>query len=177
MYILYIIIKRSLHLSIINYQFYRIRGFISTLQVTVIISSNESIVFTGKSFAFQVNRANNEDVVGNVFNVDLGNIEEAMNISNPITKDDLKLLMTILDNSTASVTTTSAVFNQHPSCAKEEDRRIGYSVFRTDALFPDEENGTVTSLIVGLTISCNKTKITSGNESEVSISLVDEEVR
>ena len=134
-------------------------------------------MFTGRSFAFQVNRVNNEEIVGNVFNVDLGNIEEAMNTSNPIAKDDLKLLMTILDNSTASVSTTSTIFNQHPSCATEEDRRIGYSVFRTDALFPDEKNGTVTSLIVGLTVSCNMTKITSGNESEVSISLVGEEVR
>ena len=133
-------------------------------------------MFTGRSFAFQVNRVNNEEIVGNVFNVDLGNIEEAMNTSNPIAKDDLKLLMTILDNSTASVSTTSTIFNQHPSCATEEDRRIGYSVFRTDALFPDEKNGTVTSLIVGLTVSCNMTKITSGNESEVSISLVGEEV-
>lgn len=159
----------------------RIRDSITTLQATVNISANETIMFTRNTFAIQVKSVQSDEYVGEVFNVDLGNIEQAMNLSRTIMNEDLKTLMEVLDNSTASISATSSLLDQRASCPAEADRRIGYSVFRTTSLFPSDDSDTVTSLIIGITVSCNRTQVTDDSAiddsaTDVSVTLQSNKV-
>lgn len=156
--------------------FNRIRNSITTLQATVNISANETIMFTRNTFAIQVKSVKSDEYVGQVFNVDLGSIEQAMNLSKEIKEEDLKTLMEALDNSTASISAAGPLLNQRAGCPVGGDRRIGYSVFRTTSLFPTNDSDTVTSLIIGITVSCNMTQVTDDNATEVAITLQSAEV-
>lgn len=146
----------------------RIRDSITTLQATVNIPANETIMFTRNTFAIQVKSVQSDEYVGEVFNVDLGNIEQAMNLSRTIMNEDLKTLMEVLDNSTASISATSSLLDQRASCQVGADRRVGYSVFRTTSLFPSDDSDTVTSLIIGITVSCNRTQVTDDSATDDS---------
>ena len=109
-------------------------------------------MFTGNAFAVQVRRVDCGGYAGDVFNVILGKIEDAMDTSNEIKPEDLKTLMEVVDNATASISTAS-LFDQPDKCSASSETQIGYSVFRTSALFPNSDNDTVTSIIIGITVT------------------------
>lgn len=128
-------------------------------------------MFTRNTFAIQVKSVQSDEYEGEVFNVDLGSIEQAMNLSRTIREEDLKTLMEVLDNSTASISATGSLFGRRAECPVGGDRRIGHSVFRTTSLFPSNDSDTVTSLIIGITVSCNRTRVTNDSATEVSVTL------
>ena len=108
---------------------------------TVVINENETeSVFGYEKYALQVQNIDPVDFSGQIFVVDLGSVEEALN-STRITQDDLNItsLMSLVTNATATVRIQKSLINQTGYCQTEgfnaSQQRLSYSVFLSDILF------------------------------------------
>lgn len=110
----------------------------------VILSENETdgkTVFGYETYALQVQELNLLQFNGQMFTVDLGSVEEALNTKR-ILEDDLntsEILMSILANATASVTVPSNLIDETEYAqilnVNSSYQRLSYSVFLSDILF------------------------------------------
>ena len=84
---------------------------------------------------------NRDSFLGEVFSVDLGTVQQALNISEDIDQTRLITMIAALSNATASLQVPSTIFdrNQMSSQTDMPKQRLSYGVFLTDALFQSEE--------------------------------------
>ena len=119
-------------------------------------------VFNFDTFALQVEKIDPNSFNGQTFVVDLGSVEEAVNISQGIDEDSLVTtdgILDILTDATASVKLPSTFLDNctDPETMSEVSRRLSYSVFVSDVLFQPENRTRykVGSIIVAAKTTCS----------------------
>ena len=131
---------------------------------TVVINENETeSVFGYEKYALQVQDIDPVDFSGQIFVVDLGSVEEALN-STRITQDDLNIasLMSLVTNATATVKIQKSLINLTRYCQMDgfnaSQQRLSYSVFLSDILFQSlnrSDNKVANgSIIVSMRLNC-----------------------
>ena len=82
-----------------------------------------------------------DSFLGEVFSVDLGTVQQALNNSDQIDQTRLITMMDALSNATASLQVPSTILdrNQMSSHTDSPKQRLSYGLFLTDALFQTEE--------------------------------------
>ena len=120
-------------------------------------------VFTFKTFAIKIQELDTSDEFeGQSFSVNLGSVEDSMNISGPISPNSLvssDIAVEVSTRPTASIQLPNDLFM---SCGLSgTQRRLSYSVFLSDVLFQNEtqrRNGLrVGSIILAPRLLCNRT--------------------
>ena len=128
------------------------------------ITNTTTATFTRTTFALQVNNINASSFQGETFSVNLGSVEEAMDISSAIREEAIETtpLDMAYQNRTASVQVPKSVFQELGQAGDQQ--RLSYAVFLKDTLFQssdqNQSNLTVGSVIVAVTVNG-----TSGNDS------------
>ena len=113
-------------------------------------------MFLQRTFALQVQSVNVSSLNGQTFNVDLGSVDEARNITEDIEDGDLITIENAIDalnNATAAVHVSEGLLEY---CSRgRETQRLGYSVFLFDTFFRGQDtNTTIGSLIVSTRLKC-----------------------
>ena len=113
-------------------------------------------MFSFRTFALQVQNIDSSSFKGQTFNVDLGSVEEAMNITGTIEDSALITLedvMDVLNNATAAIQISEQLLEQ--CTLGEKTQRLSYSVFLFDTFFRSQDpNLTIGSLIVAARLKC-----------------------
>ena len=146
---------------------FRVLESLSAFLNGVILPENGTVnrtIFAFKTFALQVVEIDPHQFSGQTFTVNLGTVEDAMNITDKIQEDALvtsQIIMEILTNATASINIPENLINEQQSCELNTSvlysQRLSYSVFLSDILFQDlnqsqyEEIG---SIIIAAQLRC-----------------------
>ena len=114
---------------------------------------NGSQIFFFFFFAIQVRDIDINSFSGEVFSVDLGPFEEALNHSSLIPEEAIQVTMETLANVTASITVPPNLITdlQHEANQSVESQRLSYSVFLSDVLFMSP-NQTAQNMSIGTVI-------------------------
>ena len=121
------------------------------------ITNTTSAIFTRKTYALQVNDIVTSNFQGQTFSVDLGSVQEAMNISSIIREEAIETISRIkaYQNWTASVQVPASIFQDLGQSGGQQ--RLSYAVFVRDTLFQSSEenqsNLTVGSVIVAVRVN------------------------
>lgn len=125
-------------------------------------TTDNRTVFSFDTFALQVEKIDPNNFIGQTFLVDLGSVEEAVNISQGIDEDSLLATGAILDvltNATASVQLPPTFLDNctNPDINSEFSQRLSYSVFVSDVLFQPENRTRykVGSIVVAAKSACD----------------------
>ena len=130
------------------------------------ITNSTSATFTRKTYALRVNDINTSNFEGETLSVNLGSVQEAMNIGGNIKEEAIETTSgkKVYQNRTASVQVPASVFRDLGQSSGQQ--RLSYAVFVRDTLFQssdeNQSNLTVGSIIV--TVRVNGTAA-SGNLS------------
>ena len=129
------------------------------------LASNESnlnnqTVFTFNTFAINIHNIDNtDDFEGPSFSVNLGSVEDAMNISKAIPRE----VLVVSDNISASATSSVQLPNDlFMSCGLSSESitqiRVSFSVFLSDVLFQNKNQRhlKVGSIVVAPRLQCNR---------------------
>lgn len=125
------------------------------------VPGNSSEVLYGlDTYALQVQDINPDSFSGKTFMVILGDVQDALraerNIGGSLVTS--KMVMEILENSTASVQLPDGFLDSAQGCTSESllsDIRLSFSVFLTDVLFQSQQNQSgIGSIIVATRLSC-----------------------
>ena len=119
---------------------------------------NTSSKFVRQTFALQVQSIDISSLNGETFNVDLGSVAEAMNITGNIEESNLITIenaVNALSNATAAIHISDDLLEY---CTRgRTNQRLGYSVFLFDTLFRNQnENTTIGSLIIAARLRCGE---------------------
>ena len=128
--------------------------------------NSSKAVFGFETYALQLQDIDPSLFNGQLFTVNLGSVENAMELNRDIEESLMtsEMAMEVLRNSTASVELPNDLLDSIPGCAGDmnPELRLSYSVFLTDNLFqsPQTQNKTdIGSIIVAVRLGC------SGNAS------------
>ena len=115
-------------------------------------NEGQSQIFSRRNFALQVQEVDPKEFAGETFSVDLGSIEEAMNLSQSI--DPSALQTSTLASSMSNATGSLSVDENILKGSNSDKVRLGYTVFVSSSLFPTASNNTtVASVIFHLRLS------------------------
>ena len=140
---------------------YRLLRSLSDFLDMVILSENKTdgkTVFGYERYALQVQQLNLLQFNGQMFTVDLGSFEEALNTTR-ILEEDLntsEILMSVLVNATTSVIVPSNFIDESEYAqilgVNSSHQRLSYSVFLSDILFQsvNQSQYNVGSIIVSV---------------------------
>ena len=151
--------------------------------------TNNKTIFGFVTYALQVQEFDPLKFNGQMFTVNLGSVEEAMN-STGIQEKDLitsEIVMSVLTNATASVRIPSDLIHEmgytDNNCQVESlnssQHRLGYSVFLSDILFQSltQSQYRVGSIIISVRLKCLESNLTMPiqttfrTDSQVNITL------
>ena len=101
-------------------------------------STERKEIYTLDNFAIQVQDVDRDNFRGEVFSVDLGTVQQAINTSEQIDQTRLITMMDALSNATVSLQIPATIFDRNPTM-NEPKQRLSYGLFLSDALFQTEE--------------------------------------
>lgn len=132
--------------------------FLDEVEINNFNTSSNTTKFLQQTFALQVQNIDISSLNGETFNVDLGSVAEAMNITRDIEESDLITIENVvnaLSNATAAIHVSEELLEY---CTRgRTNQRLGYSVFLSDTLFRNQdENTTVGSLIIAARLRCGE---------------------
>ena len=161
----------------------RVLDSLESFQDKVILSDDENDtlqerVFAFETFALQLQEVDPETYQAQTFIVNLGSIEEILNISGKIPDNSLMIqdtMMEILSNATASVQLPDDLLD-HLVCNEMNTseanttsaRRLSYSVFLSNALFQSTETD---EYELGSVIIAARMNINCGNSTNLNTSI------
>ena len=152
-------------------------------------TENATSTFAFKTFAIQIEEIDPQMYQGQSFSVNLGSVQDTMNITEKIPADRLKTTDTTrgistTDNtkrtsnsSTASIQLPENLFNELSHCiptSSSAQARVSYSVFLSDILFQNEDQKHLElgSIIVAARLQCDtNTTINLKTPIEVSFQI------
>ena len=139
--------------KLLTAQYFRILSSLRTFGDAVVFDQDneeQSQIFSRRNFALQVQEVDPNEFAGESFNVDLGSVEEAMNLSQNISSSALQTLASSRSNATGSLSVDENILKGSNSSKV----RLGYTVFVSSTLFPTASNNTtVASVIFHLSLS------------------------
>ena len=157
---------------------YRLLDSLTNFSNKLEITNATSVTFTRTTFAIQVNNINASSFQGETFSVNLGSVEEAVDISSTIREEALETAsgnMTY-QSSTASVRVPRSVFQELGLVGDQQ--RLSYAVFLRDTLFQssdqNQSNLTVGSVIVAVTV--NGTSVGGNLSTPITVTFQASEV-
>ena len=121
------------------------------------ITNSTSATFTRKTYALRVNDINTSNFEGETLSVNLGSVQEAMNIGGNIKEEAIETTSgkKVYQNRTASVQVPASVFRDLGQSSGQQ--RLSYAVFVRDTLFQssdeNQSNLTVGSIIVAVRVN------------------------
>lgn len=158
--------------------------FLDTVDLATINTTNNITTLTFNTYAIQVQEVDPDNFAGQTFLVNLGGVEQAMNISGNIAQESLVTLNGVaidnsrrkrqstgldVQNATAALQLTRSIFDNCASNGSSEasivvSQRLSYSVFVSDILFQTENRSSlaVGSIVVAVRLRCqlaNKTML------------------
>lgn len=154
---------------------FRVLESLERFQDSVILSENDTTnqtTFSRETFAIQIQNIDPKTYRGHSFSVDLGSVEDALNITEQIPEESLitsETLMEALTTATASVLLPEDLLNNENSCNNETSlafastpRRLSHSLFLSDVLFQSEEQNQLMlgSIIISARTRCIGTNTT-----------------
>ena len=124
-------------------------------------SSEKYAIFGFEKYALHLQDIDLNRFRGQTLSVNLGPVLKAMKSDGAIEKESLKIseLISVLENTTASVSIPEDFFNQNRIKAatnltcNDTQMRLSYSLFLTDILF-QSINQTIASVILSVTLRC-----------------------
>ena len=152
-------------------------------------TENAMNTFAFKTFAIQIEEIDPQMYQGQSFSVDLGSVQDTMNITGKNPTDKLKTTDTTRgisttdttkrtsNSSTASIQLPEHLFADLSHCipsSSSAQARVSYSVFLSDILFQNEDQKHLElgSIIVAARLQCDtNTTITLNNPIEVSFQI------
>ena len=159
----------------------RVLDSLESFQDKVILSDDENDtllerVFAFETFALQLQEVDSETYEAQAFTVDLGSIEDILNISGKIPDESLMIqdtVIEILSNATASVQLPDDLLDHFVDCNEMNTsadnttltRRLSYSVFLSNALFQSTE---VDEYVLGSVIVAARMNVNCGNSTILS---------
>ena len=143
-------------------------------------TENATNTFAFKTFAIQIEEIDPQMYQGQSFSVDLGSVQETMEIVGKIPTDSLITSDTtrrIPTSNTASIQLSEHLFEDSSSCNPPSSSalaRVSYSVFLSDVLFQNENQKHLQlgSIIVAARLQCDtNTTVLLKNPIEVSFQI------
>ena len=129
--------------------------------------TNNQTVFAFETFALQIQDLDPQEYQGQTFSVDLGSVEEAMNMEQNIEEGDLvtsETVMEVVTGATASMQLPEDLLESLDSCTftinsnliSATPQRLSYSVFLSDVLFQNlnQSHLKIGSIIVAARLKC-----------------------
>ena len=124
---------------------------------------NDTITFAFKTFAIRIEEIDPDSYQGQSFSVDLGSVEDTLNVEGKIDQNNLTTSdttkQTSSSSSTASIQLPENLFEDlsTSSCGSPTQARVSYSVFLSDALFQNEDQKHLQlgSIIVSARLRCD----------------------
>ena len=134
--------------------------FLDKVKIDTMNTTGNITVFSYQTFSHQLQNVNCSSFEGQTFNVDLGSVEEAMNITGRI---DNSALITVENSMDPLKYATAAIHipkNLLEHCTPGENtctQRISYSVFLFDTFFrPQNSLKKIDSLIIAVRLKCGE---------------------
>ena len=129
--------------------------------------TNNQTAFAFETFALQIQELDPQEYQGQTFSVDLGSVEEAMNMEQNIEEGDLvtsETVMEVVTGATASMQLPEDLLERLDSCTSKTNsnlisaspQRLSYSVFLSDVLFQNlnQSHLKIGSIIVAARLKC-----------------------
>ena len=157
---------------------FRLLDSLTNFSNKLVITNTTMATFTRTTFAIRVNDINASSFQGETFSVNLGSVEETMDISSAIRGEAIVTVPgnTGYQNRTASVQVPRSVFQELGLGGDRQ--RLSYAVFLTDTLFQssdqNQSNLTVGSVIVAVTV--NGTSVSRNLSTPITVTLQASEV-
>ncbi len=162
--------------------------FLDTVDLATVNTTNNLTTLTFNTYAVQIQEVDPDNFAGQTFVVNLGPVEQAMNISGNIAQESLitldgvaidnsrrKRQSTGLDvqNATASLQLTPLIFENCVSNMSSEastivSQRLSYSVFVSDVLF-QTENNIKSNIVVGSIVVAVRLRCQLANKTMLSV--------
>lgn len=152
--IFYSIIHTLLYVRLLD----SLETFLDKVEIDSTNTSGTVTVFTRQTFALQLQNINVSSFKGQTFNVDLGSVEEAMNITDNIDDSALITVENTVDpfnNATAAIHISEELLKY--CFSRESSQRLSYSVFLFDSLFRSQNpQDRIGSLIIAARLTCGE---------------------
>ena len=136
--------------------------FINELEIESDTSNVSSNITVYQTFAFQLQTIDLSSFKGQVFSINLGSVEEAMNFSRNIDDNDFNTsesatVTDVFKNATASIYISEELLEQCFDNAEENFHRLSYTVFLSDTFFQTPNSSKVIgSIIVRARVNCSE---------------------
>ena len=118
-------------------------------------TTENATFFFYRTFALQVQNVDPSSIDQQIFNVDLGSVEEAMNITGSIDASSLITAMELFNNATAAIDISEEVLKDCYNTLEESTQRLSYSVFLLDTFFRSQDPlMKIGSLIIAARLKC-----------------------
>ena len=128
--------------------------FLDEVEINTLNTTENSTALVYRTFALQVQNIDPSSIEGQTFNVDLGSVEEAMNITGSIDDSALITTMDFLNNATAAIHVSEELMKY--CTPRESTQRLSYSVFLLDTFFRSQDPlMTIGSLIIAARLKCD----------------------
>ena len=143
--------------------------FLDEVEINTLNSTENTTMFLYQTFALQVQNVDPSSFEEQTLNVDLGSVEEAMNITGSIDNSALITAMEFLNNATAAIHISNELLKY--CTLGERAQRLSYSVFLFDTFFRSQDPlMRIGSLIIAARLNCD-VNITSTLPVGVNITL------
>ena len=132
--------------------------FLDEVDINTLNTTENTTMFIYQTFSLQVQNIDPYSFEEQTLNVDLGSVEEAMNISGGINSGALITTMQFLDNATAGIHISEELLKH--CTTGEGSQRLSYSVFLYDTFFQSKDPFVrIGSLIIAARLKCNTSRM------------------